>query len=42
MNCYEKITPTAGSNKQVVGTNYHETIHMSTHTLMGAKILLIY
>lgn len=42
MNCYEKITPTAGSNKQVVETNYHETIRVSTHSMMGAKILLIY
>lgn len=42
MNCYEKITPTAGRNKQVVGTNYDETIRVSAHTLMGAKILLIY
>lgn len=35
--------PKAGHNKQVVRTNYHETICVPAHTLqMGAKILLIY
>lgn len=42
MDYYEKTAPTAGYNIQVVRTNYHKTIRMSAHTLMGAKILLIY
>lgn len=39
---WNKTAPTAEHNKQVVQTNYHETIRVSAHTMMGAKILLIY